>query len=166
MSLVFCDVETTSLDPATGQIWQLAFATEDSNVEEQVVHHTLAGADPVSLEMNHYFSNSADPDAIRWSMAFEAAWLRELEGATLVAANPAFDAAFLKARWGRAPWKYRMIDIESYALPYLGSDEPLGLAAIAEELGIEAPDHSAGQDVKVLRQCYFELQARYDQLMP
>lgn len=48
--------------------------------------------------------------------------------------------------------KYRLFDIEAYAMPALGLHEPKGLAYIAEQLGVQAPDHSAAADVHTLRE--------------
>jgi hypothetical protein len=110
--------------------------------------------------MNGYWHRSAfDPpfNVHKWEIDLRAA----LAGATLVAANPAFDASFLRARWHEAPWKYRLLDVETYAMPALGLDVPKGLAYIAEQLGVTAPDHSAAADVHTLRECWRALRARY-----
>jgi DNA polymerase III epsilon subunit-like protein len=95
------------------------------------------------------------------AIAFESALFAALKGACLVAANPAFDAAFLRARWGESPWHYRLLDVEAYAMPALNLDRPHGLAYIAEQLGVTAPDHSAEQDVLTLRACYLKLHDNY-----
>lgn len=94
-------------------------------------------------------------------MGFEMAAKAALTGATIVGANPAFDTSFLRARWKGAPWHYRLIDIETYAMPALNLDRPKGLAYIAEQLGIQAPDHTAAGDVHTLRECWRALNAHY-----
>ena len=86
-----------------------------------------------------------------------------LRNATLVAANPHFDASFLRRRWGHAPWKYRLLDIEAYAMGALNLIEPKGLAYIAEKLGVDAPDHTAAGDVWCLRECFGRLSDIYYQ---
>lgn len=83
-----------------------------------------------------------------------------LTGNTIVGANPAFDVAFLRKRWGVAPWHYRMIDVESMAFAVFEYDQPQGLAVIRNDLillgydNIPEPNHSADGDVNTLRECY------------
>jgi hypothetical protein len=98
--------------------------------------------------------------------ALEEGAREALDGNTLVAANPAFDASFLRARWGVAPWRYRMLDLETYAMPAFDWDAPKGLKDIAQALRDEAfpipePDHSAGADVETLRACHLALREIY-----
>lgn len=165
MSLVFVDLETTGLDYKNSQIWEAAYAVDDEPVQVSLLNHTLKHADPVALGINEYSTRIKEwdsgilgkSDRDDWEQEFQQA----LSGNTLVAANPHFDATMLQRRWGFEPWKYRMIDLEAYAMPYLGLTEPRGLAYIAEKLGVEAPDHSAYQDVVTLRQCYRALQEKY-----
>lgn len=156
---VYLDTETTGLNPLRHQVWEMAWALDDGPVNSAVVPHTLDNADPRALEINRYHE--------RWDRAnlrdIEQPLRAAIQGQTLVAANPAFDAAFLQSRWGcwgNAPWKYRMLDIEAYAAGVLGWDKPYGLATIAEELGIEPGDHTAEQDVRCLRECHKRLSAR------
>jgi len=163
--LVFLDLETTGLDEKKHQVWEAAYAVDDNDVQSSLLNHSLKNANPVALGINNYSdrikawvdTNSGHANRNAWETKLRAV----LTGATLVAANPTFDATMLKARWGEAPWAYRMIDLEAYAMPYLGLDRPRGLAYIAEKLGVEAPDHSAHQDVVTLRQCYRILQDKY-----
>ena len=158
MSLVYLDTETTGLDPERHEIWELAYAIDDGPVYTAVVDHSLRNADPVALGLNGYDDRAKGVEPYR---TVEVACRGALEGNTLVGANPAFDAAFLRARWGVTPWRYRLLDIEAYAMGALGFDEPKGLAAIAEALECKAPDHSAKGDVYVLRACHKRLQAIY-----
>lgn len=159
-TFVYLDTETTGLDPGLHEVWEIAYAVDDGPVLECAVGHVGASADPKALAMNGYHQR-ATPVASMRSMEFEATLRGLLSGASLVGANPAFDAAFLRARWGVAPWKYRMLDVEAYAMPALGLDEPKGLAFVAERLGVAAPDHSAAGDVSVLRECHRRLRERY-----
>ena len=155
--LIYLDTETTGLDPHQHHVWEIAWAVNDGPVNVAQVRHSLSYADPVALKMNGYLD--------RWEGVCEAgteARLRErLQGATLVCSNPSFDEAFLRERWRETPWHHRKIDIATYAMPALGLDRPVGLAAIAEALGVRAPDHTAAGDVLALRACYVELAARY-----
>ena len=155
--LVYLDTETTGLDPLVHQVWEIAWAVNDKPVETMQVRHSLAGADVVALRINGYLD--------RWDKpvtdTHEAELLTMLQGVTLVCCNPAFDEAFLRQRWGSTPWHYRKIDIATYAMPALGLDRPTGLATIAERLGVQAPDHTAAQDVRTLRECYQLLRDTY-----
>ncbi len=167
--LIFIDLETTGLDPARHAVWEIAWAREDGSVTSFMPHLDFAGHD------------RADKDALRIGRFDERYWphlgtldtereLREsIRGATIVGANPAFDTAFLAARWSERPWHHRLIDIETYAMPIFGLDRPIGLAALAEmvtvRLGepIAKPDHTAAQDVRTTRAIWHALR-RYSPL--
>ncbi len=161
-NLVFLDTETTGLDPTLHEVWELAYAYEHGEPAAIVLPHSLQTADPEALRLNGYWSRrmrltdtSADADLK----------LRQiLTGQTIVGANPAFDTAFLRARWGVAPWHHRLIDVESMALPVLGYDRPNGLHGLAADLrerghDVPEPDHSAAADVATTRAVYNALRA-------
>lgn len=166
MTLVYLDTETTGLDPDRHEVWELAYAVDDGPIHSGVMFHSLRHADPKALAMNGYWERTKDAKPEVWADLENGARFA-LEGATLVGANPAFDAAFLRARWGVTPWRYRLFDIEAYAMGALGWDEPKGLAAIAERLAIgegldiPAPDHTAAGDVATLRACHLALRNFY-----
>lgn len=159
MSLVFLDVETTGLDPSLHSIWEVAFAVDDGPIITSQVAHSTEHADPEALAINGYMDRFVGKPLL--GLHFERELREALTGNTLVAANPAFDAAFLRARWGVAPWKYRLLDVEAYAMPYFNWPVPQGLARIADLLGIEAPDHTAYADVHTLRECFYALHTIY-----
>lgn len=157
-ALVYLDSETTGLDPALHDVWEVAAAVGDAPILRYFLPHDLAAADPRALELNGYsdrfIPGADDPyNDIRLKTL--------LDGATIVGSNPAFDTAFLRERWGVAPWKHRLVDIAAYAMPAFGLARPVGLADIALRLGIEAPDHSAVGDVHTLRECHRALSAFY-----
>lgn len=166
-ALVYIDCETTGLDPDLHDIWEVAWTINDNiQVESRILSHQLQTADPEALRLNKYW------DRAPWGMQpemnhdFDLEFKEILTGNTIVAANPAFDASFLRSRWGTAPWHYRMIDVESMALAVLMYERPKGLAGITEDLisigyNIREPDHSARGDVMTLRDCYTAL--RYEQ---
>lgn len=162
--LVYLDVETTGLDPDRHEVWEIAYAVDDGPVRASFVSHRLKWPDPDALRMNRYLDRwdpTAERERYHEADAFEA-----LAGATLVGANPAFDAAFLRKRWGDAPWHHRLLDVESYAMGVLGYDRPQGLAAIRADLAargfdVPEPDHTAAGDVACLRACHKALQRIY-----
>lgn len=158
--LVFLDTETTGLDPELHEIWEIAWAVNDEiPVQERIMPHSLLTADPKALELNHYWDRANLGYEPRWGENYDLEIKQILTGNTIVAANPAFDASFLRMRWGSAPWHYRMIDVESMALGVLGYYRPKGLADIADDLrelgyNIGEPSHAAWVDVVVLRESY------------
>lgn len=161
--LVYLDTETTGLDPDRHHIWEIAYAINDGPIESAFVPHSIVGASETALEVGGYYRRIS----FRVSDQFERGLATDLEGATIVGANPAFDAAFLRARWGFAPWNYRLLDIETYAAAVLGYRTPPSLKTIQEELvkrgfKIPAPDHTAAGDVATLRACHKALTDRAD----
>lgn len=161
MTLVYLDTETTGLDPARHDVWEIGWAVDDGPVRSSFVAHSVVGADPRALQVGGYWDRLSRDSALR---EFEAETeLREaLAGATIVGANPAFDAVFLAARWGEAPWDYRLLDVESMAatlMPSNENDRVPGLKNIADYLDglgvvIPAPDHTAAGDVATVRACH------------
>jgi len=160
MTLLYLDTETTGLDPDRHEVWEIAYAIDDGPVLSSFVAHSVVGAEPAALRINNYLSRFVGVPFC--GVTFEIALREAAEGATLVGANPAFDAAFLRARWGVTPWRYRLLDIEAYAMPALGLSTPAGLSKVAESLRdigfeIPEPDHSAGADVATLRAIHLAL---------
>lgn len=169
MSIVYLDTETTGLDPALHEVWEIAWAVDDGPVQAAFVAHHLAGADQDALRIGgHDVRCGPHPygKVMFWNSGFEDELRDALTGNTLCAANPAFDAAFLRARWRQAPWKYRLLDVESYAMGAFGWTEPKGLRDIRSALtgdgfDIPAPDHTAAADVECVRACYRALRHLY-----
>ena len=168
MTLVFLDTETTGLDPAKCSVWEIAYAVDEGPILSSFVRHSLEGASPFALTLNGYLTRNAGGSGTAahdlTGVEFEADLMKAMKGATLVAANPAFDASFLRARWGETPWKYRLFDVEAYAAGVLDWDEPKGLSAIADALrdlgkDIPTPDHTAAADVATLRASFYALRA-------
>lgn len=158
--LVFLDCETTGLE-FHHDIWEVAAAVDDGPIQSFVVPHSLLTADPKALELNGYWDRGADAEV---SDVADQALREVLTGATIVGANPAFDAVRLQLRWKAQPWHHRLIDVEAMAVGILGYDRPKGLAALAEDLAsyghdIPEPDHTAGGDVATTRAVYAALRA-------
>jgi DNA polymerase III alpha subunit (gram-positive type) len=155
--LVFLDTETTGLDPARHEVWEIAWAVADRPVESRILGHSLRTADPEALALNGYTERA---HARLWLDDLGDYQLRQmLTGVTIVGANPAFDTAFLRARWGAAPWHHRLVDVEAMALALYGWERPRGLQGVAEALradghDIPEPDHTAAGDVATTRAVY------------
>lgn len=126
-ALAFVDVETTGLDPARHDIWELAIITDEGKEWEFHLPVDLARADPTGLRVGRFYErrNALGPPwchavatASRWRVDHaekkaagkDEKWLtdqprsmaetvaRLLDGAHMVGAVPSFDAAFL-TRW-------------------------------------------------------------------
>jgi DNA polymerase III alpha subunit (gram-positive type) len=176
MTLVFLDTETTGLDPFVHDVWEVAWSLDASPlIRSEILVHSLKTADPKALELNRYWERF--PQGARSRGPQVDLELRKLlEGATIVGANPAFDAAFLHHRWRTQPWNYRLIDISSMAVQAFGlrdDDKSWGLYDVRQLImkfyaengivwDIPEPDHTAGADVATLKACYFALRARVD----
>lgn len=142
---IIVDCETTALLPdyasGRGVIWELALIDRATGSERLwLMKPDLAIADPAALAVGRYYDRTAgmcrscpryngawdlvtmtgrgDPE---WSdpAALAEVAARLLDNATLIAANPAFDAGFLAAFLNRhgqaATWHYRLRDIGSMA---------------------------------------------------
>src|SRR5690606_20932644 len=142
------------------------YAIDDGPVRADVVSHTLIGASDEALAINGYMKRTTNMPTITVAFLFEDDVFGALDSRTIVGANPAFDAAFLRARWGQSPWKYRLFDIEAYAMGALGYSEPKGLKSIADDLvalghTIPLPDHTAAGDVACVRAAHLALRSIY-----
>lgn len=158
MSLIYLDCETTGLDPDRHEIWEIAWAVDNGPIRSAIVPHTLRHADPEALRIGGHERCVCHRDIDHLA---ENALRDALDGHTLAGANPAFDAAFLRVRWGQTPWRYRLLDVEAYAMGAMGWEEPRGLKDIAFQLDITPGDHTAAGDVACVRECYRALQSHY-----
>lgn len=180
------DTETTGTVPGHHDVWEIAAVVrghrDPSKDGEWLwrMQPNLTTADPTALRLNRYYERQAvyttstdavtvlapltedeerrRPARFRHVVALDLAQL--LDGATLVAANPAFDAGFLDVflrDHGQAPaWHYRMLDIGSLTAGKLGRLIG-GLADCAKALGVEyepAVAHTALADAKVAMGCF------------
>lgn len=165
---VALDLETTSLDTRVAfplEIAAVEIRLDDPGVYGRVLtfvpYHVpgvLHRADPEALAVNRYYerrlfeqmSSSAATDQLIDELT------TMLDGATLVGANPAYDAdvllAWLRAR-GRAkdaaPWHFRLYDVEVATAAALGLDRIPGLSTCAEVWGLDTDPsvaHTAAGD--------------------
>lgn len=178
---IILDCETTSLVPdyATGKgvIWELALMERDCDAERLYrMEPDRALADPGALKvgrfdertksMKHPLTAGSGLDSgitdIAWTgfqfwsnpadLAPHVAGL--LDGATLIAANPTFDAgflaAFLAAHNCEPRWHYRLRDIGSMAWGYLSACMALGAEGRDAVKGLPAMDASTDDFARAL----------------
>lgn len=173
MTLVYLDTETTGLDATRHDVIEVAWAVDGGPIRSALLPHTLQNASPEALAINGYWERGLDDQLCVAQADFRAhAWhrdlLNDLTGATLVGSNPAFDARFLRAKFGYEPWHHRLFDVATYAAGVLGWDGPRGLKDVRDALHhhgfeIPAPDHTAAGDVATVRACHLALrQIRQD----
>lgn len=165
-ALVYLDTETTGLNPSIHEVWEIAYAVEDGPIVYSSVRHGLTYADDTALEIGRYHERC---EVNEFAYTFEFVAQEHLKGATIVGANPAFDAAFLRARWGNVLWHHRLLDVETYAMGALGDDRPQGLATLSADLRargfeIPTPDHTAAGDVATTRACHIALRDIYREM--
>ncbi|WP_326806710.1 3'-5' exonuclease [Streptomyces sp. NBC_01775] len=191
--LAFVDTETTGLDPARHEVWEIAVIRRETDGTEtehlwqrRLTDHQLEDADPEALRINRYAERLAVPDvqyAASLSHACEQPHglsLGQLDadvrtvvtGAVLIGSNPAFDAAFLQAFLGAAPWHYRTVDIATLAAGYVhGAIDatqypeseavpavPYSSRGLSRAVGVEPPGdsvaHTALGDARWARDVY------------
>jgi len=163
VKFVFIDTETTGLDPTQHELWELALIVREDNGEqweyERMVRPNLSNADPNALRINGFYDRFVSPSSIPTDIASFIA--KFTSNATLVGANPSFDASFIDKflrKWNYAPaWKHRMICVESLVAGALRLPEPVSLLKSAELMGIEVNTeeaHTASYDAHLAMQVY------------
>lgn len=131
-SMAFIDTETTGL-ARTSQVWEVAVVKEGRPLH-LMLPIDVAAADPVALDIGGF--HERHPQGSRFVPELQSAPLvSEVEasaqviemtsGTHLVAANPGFDIAVLitlfESVGASCEWNYHALDIESYAIGWLGS---------------------------------------------
>lgn len=195
--IVFLDVETTGTDPRIHELWEIGLIVRTGDQEEKyswlVRPEDMSTADPYALRIGGYYerwpaalvdkiwssvqvlpvqTDKPSPNCSPASVAQEVA--RLLDGAHIVAANPAFDTAFLqkflRANGECGCWSYRMDNIESIVRGWLaacdlqGSAEAMsGLHEAARAVDVE-PDlfetHTAIGDAELVAEIYDRVMGR------
>jgi hypothetical protein len=177
-ALAWVDCETSGLDYRAGhRPWEVAVIVRhpDGGVTEHVwqVRPDLGSADRVALAKSRYWERCVLDDGWEAAIIDDAAVLKAtarcvvddirqvLEGVTLVAANPAFDAGMLTALFhdhGLAPsWHYRLGCVENMVAGALHLAVPPGLKDAADLMGVRYdPDelHTALGDARLARDVY------------
>lgn len=156
--IAYVDIETTSLNPFTGEVIEIGWAIDNGPINSLVVPHTGLWAEREALDINGYHERCmADPTT--WCTTMDLLHLQvALTDCTIAAANAQFDIRFLERLFKGTPWHHRQLDVESYAAGALGWSSPRGLAETVAELssrtGATPPsvdEHTAEGDVALAR---------------
>lgn len=177
----FVDCETTGLDRALLQVWEVALIETNGTEHVWQLPVDLGKADPMSLSMNGFHDRRLPPagevrretTGVAWSATWTdsgreggdrqstpATFCREFVRLTrdkhLVGANVGFDEralwSLLRANHECPCWHYRTICVEALAAGKLGQ-MPVSLSKTAEALGIPTSDapHSALGDARMAK---------------
>lgn len=180
--IVALDTETTGLDPACEQVFEVATIDLDTG-HENVWHfepwaEVVSAMHPKAVEVNRYHDRTGAPDWVWHDEEFALGHLYfQLAGAHLLGAVPDFDARHLTAlyrRFGHEPprWHYHLIDVETLAVGYLlGSSAghtdagmpplPWKSDDLSRAVGVEPPSgddrHTALADARWVRDLYLHI---------
>ncbi|MFJ9633712.1 hypothetical protein ACIRU8_39070 [Streptomyces sp. NPDC101175] len=164
--LASADLETTGLDPARHDAWEIAIVHRgiDGVVSEYLwqkrpSEQALLEAEPEALRISRYHERMVVPkgaealDMITGRTLTLGELFKEvhglLDGAILIGSNVgAFDADFLRRMLGAAPWHYRPVCAATLAAGFLYSAEPsvmpgetraFSTGAVSKHMGVLQP---------------------------
>lgn len=159
--IIFVDTETTGLDAEDAELVELTWAREEG--EPETLYFGLESV-PDFIDNFIGFTKRGLSGRLSDHFAIER-FLKASMDNTMVAANPAFDKAFIE-KAGLWRFHYRMLDVEAYAMAKLNLDEMPGLKDVYKYLKLDGfelmePDHTSRNDVLALREAYFILRYEY-----
>ncbi len=173
--LVFVDVETVTLDPQPGSVWEIAvMGPDDDEPKVTQVRPDLSIADMESLKVGRFADRYNASEAKHNYPNDLVSWLisNVPDGAVLVGSNPQFDIAHLDMHWRHyefsesnpAPWAYHPCDLPSLVAGATGRwpdhDGSLSLKWAAVTVGLD-PDayerHTAAGDVLLARDIWLRV---------
>lgn len=155
--LIFVDTETGGLDHTTDPLVELTWARRTG--EPETLWFGVKEV-PEFIDNLIGFTKRGLADRISPYPEVEK-FLAATEGATMVAANPAFDKDFVQTA-GLWRFHYRMLDIETYAMAKLNLSEMPSMKNIYDMLSeytdITEPDHTSRNDVLAMRDAFLYLE--------
>lgn len=169
MTLLFLDLETVSLDPQPGSVWEIGWADLEGPVQSTFVIPDLTIAQPQALEVGQFgarydhataLSQHAAADLVRTLLHDRVAHDHDgrEERPVIVGSAPWFDADHLEAMMGHpGRWHHHHDDMPARAAGALGLPPPTRLkdAAAAAGLDLDAyRTHTAAGDVALTRDLY------------
>jgi DNA polymerase-3 subunit epsilon len=165
--IVYLDTETTGLDVAKHQIWEIAYAVNDGPIWQSFVPHTLEHADPKALVISGYRERHRLVEKGEVWAQFASQLVEALVDSTLAGSNPRYDAAMLAKLLGAELWHYRLLDVPTYAMGAMRPmpDLPPGLWAATQAFSTAVvPDHTAEGDVAATREVHRAAQKVYEEM--
>ena len=157
---IFCDIETTGLDPSRHEIISICIITEypmgSSTWSALIKPRRIWTADSRALQINGY-NEAAWETAIDIEEAVEMIDQR-IHGGLFIGYNPSFDMSFIRKAlkdYGYDTPRIRMIDVMTLAHEHLIGIGSLSLYSVRKYLGMStAKAHTAYQDTKDTRDIY------------
>lgn len=160
--MIFVDTESTGLaDDPNAEIFELTWATLEG--EPNTLWFGLTEV-PEFIDGLTKFTERGCAGKRSTNDEF-LAFMKASDGNTMVAANPGHDKHFIQLA-GLWNFHYRMLDIESYAMAKLWTEEVPGMKNIYDTLTengykLTEPDHSSRNDVLAMREAFLILRDEY-----
>ena len=162
MAVVFCDTETTGLDPGRHEIWEVALIDEFGAEHEWRLPVDLGRADPRALAVGGYHERATSSPKAPTDLLSFAGTFRELTmGHHLAGAVISFDEERLRLLLranGECPmWHYHLVDVEALAAGLCHMPPPWDSDELSRAVGV-SPDnftrHSALGDARWAKAIY------------
>lgn len=165
MDIVFCDLETTGLDPNRHAIVEIALIKGEEVYDKwiKLTVQELAVAESIALKVNQYWARVQDVEDDRvvdsgnfprvYYSRQEAAYdiAQFTDGCILAGNNVKFDQQFLEVwlrKHGACPtWDYHVLDVPTYAAGFLTASSasakpPFKSSFISQALRVPEPDEA------------------------
>lgn len=183
--LLFLDTETTSLDAATGEIWEVGAILRGADGFE-TEHHwflpvDLAHADPVSLEIGRFHQRHPNGDGKAAGVTtpiplFLGQFALLSSGTHLVGNVISFDEERLRRMYDKLNgdhagpnhpgWHYHLVDVEALVAGRFGIRPPWKSSELTKAVGVQHPNdddhHTAIGDAKWAMRLYDAAMNRVD----
>lgn len=155
--LIFVDTETGGFNYLEDPLVELTWARRDG--EPRTLWFGVKQVRPEIDELIGFTKRGISGRQSNWYEVND--FLVASKDATMVAANPAFDKAFIET-YGLWRFNHRMLDIETYAMAKLGLDDVPSMnelyGRISQLTDITEPDHTSRNDVLAMRDMFLFLE--------
>lgn len=162
-SVVFLDTETTGLDPARHDVWEVGLIVDGQEITYRI-RPLLATADAYALSLTDYYRRTNATDW-KWDEGGRDHVARRIAtltaGRHLVGAVPSFDAPFLdrflRANGAAPAWHYHLVDVEALAAGKVGIAPPWDSEELSRAVGVDPTQferHTALGDARWAKAIY------------
>ena len=159
-AIVFCDTETTGLDPDVHEIWEVALIVGEQEYE-WTLPVDLGRADARALTVGHFHERNWQ-SKVRSSRSAFAKKFRELtDGKHLAGAVISFDEErlrkLLRSENECPMWHYHLVDVEAFAAGKLQVAPPWNSEDLSRAIGVDPGQyerHSALGDARWAQALY------------